>query len=84
MECVYELDAVCSCPADGRGDYYRVTVTSARTIPVETILAAVREAGAVEQYQEAFTESLSRAIGAAVKTVGHHSGVKTTVTCGGV
>lgn len=81
MTCVYELEAVCACPVDKAPDYYRVTVRAGRCIPVEDILKAVK-AGADEQYQEAFTEALSRALGAEVQTVGFHSGVKATVTCG--
>lgn len=81
MTCVYELEAVCSCPVDDKPDYYRVTVKSLRAIPVEDILKAVKEQGLTKQFQESFTEALSRALGATVVTVGHHSGVKTTVTC---
>jgi hypothetical protein len=82
VTCVYELEALCSCPVDGKSDYYAVTVTSAAAIPVETILAAVKGHGAQRQFQEAFSEALSRTLGAKVRTVGRHSGVKVTITCG--
>jgi hypothetical protein len=81
--CKYELEAVCTCPVDSRGDYYRVTVESVRVIPVEDIQAAVKEEGATKQFQEKFTEGLSRRLGAKVTTVGFHSAIKTTVICGG-
>lgn len=81
MTCVYEFEAICCCPVDSRSDYYRVTVTSLRAIPVEEILKAAKEQSQVKQFQEAFTEALSRALCASVMTVGYHSGVKTTVTC---
>lgn len=82
MTCTYELDAMCSCPVDSKPDYYRVTVTADRCVKVEDLLAAVRAEGAKEQFQEDFTESLSRALCVRVQTVGSHSGVKTTVVCG--
>lgn len=78
MIITHELVAKCSCPKDHKPDLYEVTVTTRRVIPVEDIIAALARLEPVEQYQEQFTVELARAIGAEVKTVGFHSGVKTT------
>jgi len=82
MWCEYSLSAVCLCPVDDRPDFYRVTVRSSRTIKVEDILAAVEAEAKKKQFQEEFTEKLSRTLATEVETVGHHSGVRTAIVCG--
>lgn len=79
----HELDVVALCPADGKADFYRVTVRARRVIPVEAILAEAEAFRGRKLYQEELTQELHRALAAEVETVGHHSGVKTTVRVGG-
>ncbi len=82
MRVVYELTINAICPVDGKPDVYQLTVRSAKVIPVEDILAAVKKEVAEPAYQETITERLFRAIGTQVETFGIHSGVKTTCVCG--
>ena len=79
MFVTYELEATCSCPVDGKPDHYAITVSAQRALPVEMILAAVEDLKGEVIFQEEFTSRLARSVNAHVRTVGHHSGVKTTV-----
>lgn len=78
MMTTHELTARCTCPVDNGPDTYAVTVETVADIAVEVILAAVNSLKSEKIYQEEFTRQLSRQLGAAVTTVGHHSGVRTT------
>ena len=77
MRVEYTLTMTAKCPVDQSTDVYEVTVTSDRTIPVEQIRAACRVLGDRPAYQEEITTELAKRLGATVKTVGVHSGVKT-------
>jgi hypothetical protein len=84
MRVEHMLEVTAVCPADQKPDVYRCVVRACRVIPVEDILAAVKnatEAGPL--YQEDLTRELHRALAAEVETVGWHSGVRTRVVCGG-
>ena len=82
MRVVYELTINAVCPADGKPNVYQLTVRSARVIPVEDILAAVKRETADAAYQEVITERLFRALGAEVETFGIHSSIKVRCICG--
>jgi hypothetical protein len=74
----HEFTASCRCPVDQGPDHYEVRIETGREIAVETILAAAQALAETAQFQERFTQSLARQIGARVTTIGYHSGVKTT------
>lgn len=82
MRNTYMLQITARCPADGRPDVYSVRVRSSRVIPVEDILAAVKEATREKAYQEEITRELHRALAAEVTTFGVHSGVRAVCVCG--
>lgn len=83
MRVEHTLEVVAVCPVDKAGDRYTVTVRALRVIPVEDIIAAVKQANSTPLYQEDFTEHLHRLLAAEVESVGWHSGVHTRVVCGG-
>lgn len=82
MRIEHTLTAAARCPKDGLPDRYRCIVKTDSVIPVEDILAAVKECSAIEIYQEDLCQLLRRKLNACVTLVGWHSGVKTVVTCG--
>lgn len=83
MQCVYELEAVCTCPVDGKPDYYKLTIRTTRIVMVEDILKHVSEFADKKITQEVLTTNLHRALACDVTSVGWHSGVRVTVRCGG-
>jgi heterodisulfide reductase subunit C len=70
------------CPVDLKHDVYDCMVRVRRMLPVEEILAAVKDATQKPAYQDDITLALHRTLACEVTTVGEHSGVKTTVKCG--
>jgi NADPH-dependent 7-cyano-7-deazaguanine reductase QueF len=82
MKTEYTLEVQSLCPVDGKLDVYTCTVFARRTIPVEEILKAAGEFRGVKLFQEDLTRELHRRLATRVETVGHHSGVRTRVTCG--
>ena len=78
MITTHELTAKCTCPVDDGPDSYAVTVETQVDIAVEDILAATATLKGEKIFQEEFTRRLARQLGAAVTTVGYHSGVRTT------
>lgn len=65
------------CPVDGKVDSYDVTITTRRFIKVEDILATIDEIQS-PVFQEAMTQLLADKLGCNVRSVGYHTGVKTT------
>jgi hypothetical protein len=78
----YELEIASQCPVDGLPDIYSMVVLSQRTISVEEILAAAKEATSEKKYQEELCQSLHRKINATVVLTGLHSGVRVVCRCG--
>ena len=78
----YQLEIMCKCPVDNLPDVYQLTVTAQRTIPVEDIIAVVKELSLKEMYQEDLCQSLHRSINACCVLVGYHSGIRVTSQCG--
>jgi hypothetical protein len=56
--------------------------TAQRTIPVEDIIAIVKEHSLKDMYQEDLCQSLHRSINACCVLVGYHSGIRVTSQCG--
>lgn len=81
VEHLLEISALC--PVDHKPDHYTCRVVSGRTIPVEEILAVAADFRSREMFQEDLTAEFHRRLAAPVETVGYHSGVRTTVRCGG-
>ena len=79
----HRLVVTATCPVDGGGDVYWVTVRTHRVMKVEDILEAVKELTSQPAFQESMTESLHRRLSCEVESVGWHSGVQTRVVCGG-
>jgi hypothetical protein len=79
MHCKYEMKIVAACPVDSKPDIYEATFESDDTIQVEQIIAAVGKYATEKAYQEVITADLARQLRCKVTTLGHHSGVKTTV-----
>lgn len=77
MRVTHTLTIEASCPVDNKLDVYECTIEASRTIPVEDILKAT--ADLPKAFQEDITATLARTLGATVRTVGWHSGVKTEV-----
>lgn len=80
----HALEAVAICPVDGLPDVYALSVRTSRAIKVEDILAAVAKLSGERLFQEELTQRLHRELACQVETIGHHSGVRTKVTCGRV
>jgi len=78
----YEIEISCICPVDDLPDVYQLTVTAQRVIPVENIIAAVKEFSDKKLYQEDLCQALHRKINACCVLVGYHSGVKVRSQCG--
>ena len=76
----HEFEATAICPVDGSTDRYQVTVHTVFDIHVEAILEAAKALAGERIIQEEFTRRLFMALrtGVVVKTVGMHSGVRTT------
>jgi hypothetical protein len=77
MRVRHSLTVLSACPVDGQRDVYEVEVEVDFVLPVEHILAAVSRLTKEALFQEALTERLARELGARVRTIGTHSGVKT-------
>lgn len=78
MRCIYKFKARAKCPVDpSKTDVYKFRVVSPGLIPVERILEFLeKNAGENAIFQEELTEKCALALGAAVTSVGWHSGVK--------
>lgn len=77
----YQLDVRAQCPVNQADtDLYAFTIESDSLIEVERIVAFFKErAGHQHVFQEALTQQCAVTLGAHVRSVGYHSGVK--VTC---
>jgi hypothetical protein len=65
------------CPVDGKSDSYDVTFTTMKVVKVEDIIAAI-DAIQWPLFQEEMTQQLADTLGCHVRSIGYHSGVKTT------
>ena len=80
MRTCYHLRVQATCPVDvSVTDDYKVTVTvrGEKILQVEEILAAVADLTRDPTFQEILTLALACRLGADVRTVGFHSGVRT-------
>lgn len=82
MTTEHVLTVRCNCPVDNIKDEYETTVTTDRLIKVEDLLAVAAEFAEQTMFQEDLTQLLAARFAATVTTVGLHSWVKTTCTCG--
>lgn len=81
MHVTHELTINARCPKDDAFDHYAVTVETDRTVAVEDILKAAKDLPE-KIFQEEITQRLAEALSCKVRTVGTHSGVKTTCSVG--
>ena len=81
MRNTYEVEVRAQCPVNPSDvDLYQFTIESEMIIEVERINMFLTEhAGDTEVYQESLTQKCAVTLGARVKSVGVHSGIK--VTC---
>ena len=81
MKNIYEVEVRAQCPVNPSDvDLYQFTIESETIIEVERIgMFFTEHAGDTEVYQEALTQKCAVTLGARVKSVGIHSGIK--VTC---
>ena len=81
MKNTSEIEVRAQCPVNPKDiDLYQFTIVSDEIIEVEYIAAFFREhAGATEVFQEELTRKAAVSLGARVRSVGYHSGIK--VTC---
>jgi len=81
MKCTYEIEVRAQCPVNPDDtDLYQFTIESESLIEVEKIVAFfAANAGKKETFQETLTQQCAVTLGAAVVSVGWHSGVR--VTC---
>ena len=77
MIVTHEIQVYGRCPVDGKSDFYDVTITTMKVIKVEDIIVAV-EAIEWPAFQEEMTQQLADRLGCRVRSVGFHSGIKTT------
>jgi hypothetical protein len=77
MLVTHEVQVYGRCPVDGKSDSYDVTVTTRKLIKVEDIISAI---DAIEWpvFQEEMTQQLADKLGCHVRSIGYHSGIKTT------
>ncbi len=80
MNTTHQLTVRRRCPVDDAYDVYEVTIETYKMIEVERILGAIA-ALPEKLFQEDLTQQLATALGCTVRTVGYHSGVKTTCVC---
>lgn len=78
----HQLEITAVCPVDRKPDVYSCLIRCRRVLPVEDILAAVKDLGSEPIYQEDLTQRLHRRLACEVETIGFHSGVRTRVVCG--
>lgn len=78
----HEVTARCACPKDSGNDTYSVVIETTRVITVEDIRKELDRLSFLKMYQEDFTISLARGLGARVMSAGEHSGIRTTCTAG--
>jgi hypothetical protein len=80
MLCRYEVTVRAICPIHKVADTYDVTVESPHEIIVENILEFVAALATTEETQEKLTDTIAAKFpGTQITSIGHHSGVKTTV-----
>jgi len=77
MLITHEMQVYGECPIDGKPDIYDVTFITRRFIKVEDIAAAVKDIPS-PVFQEMMTQQLADKLGCKVRSVGYHSGIKTT------
>jgi hypothetical protein len=81
MKCTYEIQVRAQCPVNPLDtDLYQFEIESESLIQVEKIIEFFKEnAGSKNVFQEALTQNCAVYLGAMVKSVGYHTGIK--VTC---
>ena len=77
MKVTHDVRVYGRCPVDGKSDSYDVTVITMKVIKVEDIIAVV-EAIKWPAFQEEMTQQLADSLGCSIRSVGYHSGIKTT------
>ena len=77
MMITHEVKVYGYCPVDGKGDSYDVTISTMRLLKVEDILSAINGLN-WPLFQETMTQQLADVLGCHVRSVGYHSGIKTT------
>ena len=83
MTVKHTTSLICKCPVNGGTDVYEVEFELDRTMPVETLQAAIDNATGKTLFQEDATQLLAAATGTKVRTVGIHGHFRTicVVTC---
>lgn len=83
MKNLYQIEVRAQCPVNPSDtDLYAFSIESEALIEVEKIVAFFKEnAGEKNVFQEALTQKCAVTLGARVKSVGYHSGVKVTCEC---
>lgn len=82
-----EYSTVCRavCPVDHTiRDVYTMTLRTLKFIPVEDIVATIKEVESMQIYQEELTTRFSVVFDCECTLIGHHSGVKIVSTAGSV
>jgi hypothetical protein len=77
MLVTHEIQVYGRCPVDSASDSYEVSISTRRMLKVEDIIAVI---AALEWplFQEEMTQQLADKLGCNVRSVGYHSGIKTT------
>lgn len=77
MLVTHEIQVYGRCPVDGASDSYDVSISTRKLLKVEDIIAVI---AALEWplFQEEMTQQLADKLGCNVRSVGYHSGIKTT------
>jgi hypothetical protein len=79
MQVIHQFTFRGRCPVDDAIDSYDVLITTNRLIKVEDIIKAASDL-LQPLFQEDITQQLAVRLNCCVRTVGYHSGVKTTCT----
>jgi hypothetical protein len=77
MMITHEVKVYGHCPVDGKNDFYDVTISTMQFLKVEDILLAINGLN-WPLFQETMTQQLADVLGCHVRSVGYHSGIKTT------
>lgn len=70
---VYRVTFCAACPVNGRNVEYRLTIETARVLPVEKIIAACSGLGS--GFHEELADRLFATFGGRQRMTGHHHGV---------
>lgn len=77
MKVTHEIKIYGICPVDLSLDVYQLEIETMRILPVEDIISAINSLKG-PLYQEEMTKNLAEKLKCSIRSIGYHSGFKTT------